>query len=254
MSLKFNYKFAVDNEIEINQDYDCFYYIHCNKLWNIDISGRSSFITFRGGIPYYKYPNIGAKINPAYVAWWGIINLNRYLKFKNIHNLERMHISTEWLKENYKENRDYVYWEYEFDWPNGTCLLKSPWACGLAQALVASLFFRVAKAENDHELFEIAQKALNIFNYRVEDGGLKTTLNGYDFYEEYPSEPSTCVLDGSLFITLAFYDLYLATGEKKLFDSAFEGIVNNLDYWDYNNMWSYYGNFGYLSSIQYHLL
>ncbi|MBT6052756.1 MAG: hypothetical protein HOG49_38645 [Candidatus Scalindua sp.] len=253
MSLKFHFKLSDENRIKINNNYDS-YYIHCNKLWNIDITGKSPFISFKDGIPYFMYPNIGAKINPAYVAWWGIINLNSYLADNNNHNLEQLNKSVNWLKTNYKEKRDYVYWEYRFDWPNGRTVLKAPWICGLAQALSASLFYRAHKLNKESSLTNLAEKALNIFNYSIEDGGLKTTLNGYDFYEEYPTEPSTYVLDGSLFIALAFYDLYLETGNDSLFNSSCEGITNNIDYWNYKNQWSYYGNFGYLSSIQYHML
>ncbi len=242
------------SSVQINKDYRHLYYIHSESLWNVTLDGSSSLSSIENNVPIFNYPIIGKRYNPSYIAWWGIINLNKYLIDNNSVNLKRVEASINWLKVNRKEKNDYIFWEYDFDWPNGKTVLKAPWCSGMSQALAASLFLRAYKISDDKELISLAKQALNMLNYYIKDGGLKTTLNGYDFYEEYPTEPSTCVLDGSLFITLACHDLYLETGDNHLFKSSMEGIVNNLNCWNYNNLWSYYGNFGYLSSMQYHLL
>lgn len=252
--MNFNPFIKYVSPVRINEDYRNLYYIHSESLWNITMDGSSPHASIADNVPVFHYPIIGKRYNPSFIAWWGIINLNQYLIDRNSVNLKRVEASINWLQVNKKEKRDYIFWEYDFDWPNGKTVLKAPWSSGLSQALAASLFLRTYKINGEKDLIDLAKKALNMLNYHINDGGLKTTLNGYDFYEEYPSEPSTCVLDGSLFITLAFYDLFLETGNNDLFKSSFEGIVNNLDYWNYNNLWSYYGNFGYLSSMQYHLL
>lgn len=240
--------------VEINNDYRNLYYVHSESLWNITMDGSSPNSSIVDDVPIFHYPIIGKRHNPSFIAWWGIINLNKYIADKNRTNLKRVEASINWLKTNSNERKDYTFWEYNFDWPNGKTVLKAPWCSGLSQALVASLFLRTSRIKGEKDLIVLAKRALNIFKYHISDGGLKTTLNGYDFYEEYPTEPSTCVLDGSLFIALAFYDLFLETGNDSLFNSSCEGIANNLDYWNYRNLWSYYGNFGYLSSIQYHIL
>lgn len=250
------FTFKLDHSLEILDDFRKNYFLDSDNLWDINCEGNSSRVRLNEeGVPIINYPLLGDHVNPAYVAWWGLININNYHRSNGELCLKRIKDCYNWLANRGREENDCIYWDYTFDWPNKGTVLKAPWYSGMAQALIASFLYRVSWnnlcEESDADL---AVKALNCLKLSITENGCKTELNGYDYYEEYPIENSTRVLDGSLFIVLALYDYYLDTGDKAWFKSALEGISSNLSYWDCCGIWSWYGNFGYTCTNQYHAL
>jgi hypothetical protein len=64
-------------------------------------------------------------------------------------------------------------------------------------------------------------------------------------------------MDGFMTSLLGLFDLYVETGDSKvyeLFMQGVEGVRYFLPRWDYQNKWSWYANHGYLCPPGYHCL
>lgn len=202
---------------------------------------------------------IGRNYNPAYVAWHGISNLQKWLETKDDKYYGVFKDQVSWLKENYKDGaeRGYV-WTYEFDWQEGLKgRFKAPWISAMAQGLCISLLVRASTVLNDAECLQIAAQAVKVFELNVEAGGVRHIEDGHALYEEYPAYPLAHVLDGSLFALVGLYDLWRATSNesnKKIFFEGVRGVEYKLAFWNYRNKWSWYGSHGYLCPPLYNKL
>lgn len=212
------------------------------------------------GAVYNNYGGtIGKQYNPAYVAWHGITNLQKWLDTKDDNSFKVFQNQIAWLKQNFKDwGEKGVVWTYDFDWQEGLKgSFKAPWISAMAQGLAISLLIRASSINNDEECLKIANKAIKVFEVDIKDGGVRHTENGYILYEEYPAYPLAHVLDGFIFALLGLYDLWRATGEnhiKELFDNGIKGLEYKLEFWNYRNKWSWYGSHGYLCPAQYNKL
>ena len=82
-----------------------------------------------------------------------------------------------------------------------------------------------------------------------------TFPDGAPCAEEYPTEPSTCVLNGALFALFGLWDAYLLDGETAPLFDMLEGIADNLSRYDIG-FWSRYqlGRDAHTASVIYHYL
>lgn len=237
------------------------YHIQSDSLFGISLSKdklSKKVHLDEKSIPMREYKNLGIYYNPAYIAWWAIINLEEYIKNNDEDYLEAFYSSVRWLCENFIETeRGFVVWSYNFDWKEGKSILKAPWFSALSQGLAISVLVRAYLLSEDIKLLELAKKATRIYEVEVKNGGIKTLEDGYVFYEEYPSYPLARVLDGFIFSLLGLYDYYLVSKDlkvKRLFEDGYKALTNNIQYWNYNNIWSWYGSHGNLSSPMYNKL
>lgn len=237
------------------------YYIKSDNLFGISLSENklSKKVHFdENNLPMREYRNLGIYYNPAYIAWWAIINLEEYVKNDDVNYLENFYSSIHWLCENCIETeRGFVIWPYNFDWKEGKSILKAPWFSALAQGLAISVLVRAYLLSGNIKLLELAKKGTKVYEVEVKNGGIKTLKDGYVFYEEYPSYPLARVLDGFIFSLLGLYDYYRVSKDlevKKLFEDGYKALTNNIEYWNYNDRWSWYGSHGNLSSPMYNKL
>lgn len=84
--------------------------------------------------------------------------------------------------------------------------LKAGWYCGMAQGQAVSLFARAHSLTKDPVYREAAHRALEVVNTPVERGGVLAKIGGLDFYEEYPTTPSSYTLNGFMFCLIGLYD------------------------------------------------
>ncbi len=125
------------------------------------------------------------------------------------------------------------------------------------QGVVISALIRAYRLLKEDELLDLCEKASLVFTSTVEEGGVKTFDNGYTLYEEYPAYPLPRILDGFLFSLLGLYDLAVETNSQKvkdLFCDGIEGLKANLEFWNYQNIWTRYGAHRYLCPPHYHKL
>jgi heparosan-N-sulfate-glucuronate 5-epimerase len=91
-------------------------------------------------------------------------------------------------------------------------------------------------------------------------GGAQALLGGGPFYEEYPTDPPSFVLNGAIFALWGVYDVSLrldADGAGKDFADALAALASNIERWDCG-YWSLYDLFPHpvpnVASSAYHSL
>ena len=123
-------------------------------------------------------------------------------------------IYTEWLANNYSYiSDDAIVWEYNFDY--FPYLQNAPWVSSMAQGGAIRIFLRAFLLTNNEYYLELAKKAVNSFKVDYEDGGFRQ----YDgdanvYYEEYPGNPTTHVLNGFIFAIWGLYEYWIVTGDE----------------------------------------
>uniref|UniRef100_A0A8W8K946 heparosan-N-sulfate-glucuronate 5-epimerase n=1 Tax=Magallana gigas TaxID=29159 RepID=A0A8W8K946_MAGGI len=86
--------------------------------------------------------------------------------------------------------------------------LEPGWYSAMGQGQAISLLVRAYVASKNNTYLEAAGKALDIFDIPSSKGGvLAKFLNSFDWYEEYPTTPSSFVLNGFIYSLIGLYDL-----------------------------------------------
>ncbi|MFM5846220.1 D-glucuronyl C5-epimerase family protein [Aeromonas veronii] len=89
-----------------------------------------------------------------------------------------------------------------------TEMMPSGWVSALAQGLTISFLCRAYWATKDDRYLSSAKCGLKPYYKHVSEGGILTYWDSeYEFYEEYPTKPSSFVLNGFIFSILGLYDL-----------------------------------------------
>jgi hypothetical protein len=228
------------------------YYITSDRLFLDDLEFDADGVAMR------NYRVLGRQYNPVFVAWWGLVNLDRYLTGKGRPCLDTFLTQARWLKDHAAERPDgAVIWPCHFDWQEGRCRLPRPWFSAMYQGLVISTLVRAYRLNGDRELLTLCEKGARVFEKGIEEGGVRTVEGDRVLYEEYPGYPLARVLDGYLFSLLGLYDLVSQTGNLRvfrLFSEGLAGLIATIDRWNYRNKWSWYGTHGYLCPPHYHKL
>ena len=227
------------------------YYIYSDRLF-FDAMERDS-----DGIPVHRSRTLRT-YNPAYVAWYGLTSLERWLRREDPAGRDTFLQQVKWLEAHAVERPDSaIVWPLTFDWQEGACALKAPWISAMVQGLVISCLVRAHRITGEQRLLDLCQRATRVFEQSIEDGGVRTVEAGGLMYEEYPGFPLPRVLDGSLFGLLGLYDLWAETDDARvfqLFTAGIAGLRHALPFWDYKGKWSWYGSHGYLCPPHYNKL
>jgi len=212
----------------------------------------------QSGIPMTWYRQTGTAYWPAYIAWYGLVNLGHYLRGNDGRYLDIFLKHVAWLENNAVVRSDgAVVWPMKFDYIVGSTYLKAPWVSSHAQGLVISALIRAWRVTRRPQLLQLLSGSARIFQLDEESSGIRAMLNGYAFYTEVPGGPAPGILDGCMTGLLGLYDLYVETADaevKQLFDDGIAGLQQNLRLWDYRDKWSWYMNMTYLSPPAYHRL
>ncbi|MFQ2328852.1 D-glucuronyl C5-epimerase family protein [Aeromonas dhakensis] len=89
-----------------------------------------------------------------------------------------------------------------------TATMPSGWVSALAQGLTISFLCRAYQVTKDDRYLNSAKYGLKPYYKHVSEGGILTYWDSeYEFYEEYPTKPSSFVLNGFIFSILGLYDL-----------------------------------------------
>jgi hypothetical protein len=209
------------------------------------------------GIPKAWYRVTGAVYWPAYIAWYGLVQLGHYLRRGDEANLSSFLKQVSWLEKNAVLRSDgTVVWPMNFDYPNGAVLLKAPWISAYTQGLVISALVRAWRLTKRPELLELLKNSAKVFELDVKDFGVRVLLEGHTLYTEIPGGPLPGILDGFMTSLIGLYDLYVETEEPvvgRLFEEGIAGLKYALPRWDYRSKWSWY-DCAYLGPPAYHNL
>ena len=210
------------------------------------------------GIPQTWYRVTGTQYWPAYVAWYGLVNLGHHLRRRDQASLDIFLNQIDWLERQAVIREDgTAVWTMNFDYPVGPTLLRAPWVSAHAQGLVMSALVRGWRITGRLNLLDLLSRSAKLFELDADHDGIRVPVSGHVLYTEVPGGPPPGILDGFMTSLLGLYDLYTETGDlhvSKLFVDGIEGLKFMLPSWDYHRKWSWYGSHGYLSPPAYHCL
>src|SRR5438093_11320246 len=228
------------------------YHVASDVLWldNLDVDAD--------GVAMKLYRAHGYQYNPLFVAWWGLVHLQRHLRRPDQKSLDTFFTQVRWLRSQAVERADgALVWPCHFDWQEGWCRLRAPWISAMYQGVVISALIRAYRMTGDRELVALCEAGARVFEKNVEEGGVRTVERGKVHFEEYPGYPLARVLDGFLFSLLGLYDLLVETEDRntrQLFSDGVNGLTRTIEFWDYRKKWTWYGSHGFLCLPQYNVL
>ena len=135
-------------------------------------------------------------------------------------------------------------WLHRFVFPH-TYPLHRPWLSAMAQGQGASLLLRLYGETGDEAFAEAARRALRPLRVPVSAGGTLASVGGGPFLEEYPTDPSSFVLNGTFFALWGLQEVAVALDDEQaaaLFEEALEVLARELGRWD-TGYWSRYDLF-----------
>lgn len=137
-------------------------------------------------------------------------------------------------------------WSINFDhmfYKGRTALMNAPWYSAMAQGQVLSTLVRAYSLSKDEKYLESAKKGLFLYTIPVELGGvLRKFENEFLFYEEYPTEPASYVLNGFIYSLFGLYDVYKICDDnlaQKLYKEGIKTLKRMLSLYDLGNRTSY---------------
>ena len=228
------------------------YYIYSDRLsWSrmrLDVRG----------IPLYSDRLFGETYHPAYIAWYGLVNLGHYVRGRDSVGLSVFLKQVEWLEGRAVRRHDgAVVWPASHDWWEGKTFLEAPWISAYIQGLAISALVRAYRITGRPALFDLLLGAAEVFKKDVKDGGVRQLHRGNVVFAEYPGYPAPGALDALMTGLLGLYDLFVETKDPDvgaLFEQGLDSVKCTLPFWDYRKKWSWYANHEYLSPPEYHKL
>jgi hypothetical protein len=251
--LSFRFEYPLDIVPEAGPKESLHYYIYSEKLtWSVMSMDAT-------GVPRCRNRLSGLFYKPAYIAWWGLVNLGHFLRHNDEPSRDAFLKQVDWLESNAVVRPDgCAVWQNNFDCLQASTFLKSPWVSAYDQGLVISAMVRGYRFTKRPKLLELLQGASRVFELDVQDGGVREPLpSGGATYSELPGQTLPGILDGFMSSLLGLYDLYTETGDPavgKLFGDGIQGLKSMLPKWDYRKRWSWYASHEYLCPPGYHWL
>lgn len=248
--LEFRFHYPLDRDPAAGPKDSLHYYLYSDKLsW--DIMSMDST-----GVPRVRTRLAGLIYRPAYIAWWGLVNLGHFLRRNDSASREAFLKQIDWLEAHATVRSDgAAVWFIDYDCVNGKTRIKAPWVSAYDQGLVVSALVRGYRFTKRSHLLELLRKASRIFTLDVNKGGVRDPLPAGALYSELPGQSIPGIQDGFMSSLLGLYDLFVETQDpavKKLFDEGIIGLNAMLPLWDYRNRWSWYGSRAYLCPPSYH--
>ncbi|KUK65916.1 MAG: Putative D-glucuronyl C5-epimerase (Heparin/heparansulfate:glucuronic acid C5 epimerase) [Desulfotomaculum sp. 46_80] len=134
-----------------------------------------------------------------------------------------------WLVDNSINKDGAMFFPFTFDYaPYWSYSLKAPWNSGLTQGLALGLFSLLYKYTGQDEYRHFADMVYRSYKIPLEKGGFTRFEKDGPFFEEYPTETPTRVLNGAAVTMLALHD-YATIVNNKEAERMFESSVHRFD-------------------------
>jgi heparosan-N-sulfate-glucuronate 5-epimerase len=213
----------------------------------VDLSAKArEFIgrTNEVGVPLTDYGGaIGLRLQPVTVCQVALGWHDRWLAERNPQHLERFLAIADWLM------KQQVPWKNGGAWPipiTYHCYegLKAPWVSALVQGQALSVLARVVRLRPAwaRRARRAMEASFALFELDSAKGGVRCEDELGPAYEEYPSQPSSFVLNGLISALFGVYDYALVQGNgpaRRAFDRAVTALVHRLAKYDLG-FWSRY--------------
>ena len=175
------------------------------------------------------------------IAQYCFILFAKYYGSKDDKCYNQLKLCLDVLEKEKSENENTVCWIQKNDCERYA--IKAPWVSSMAIGEVMSVYLRMYQIEGNESYLNVAKKAYEFLKIDVADGGVRRRdENGYLWFEEYPSNPPSYVLNGFIYTLFGLYDLYRVTGMadvKKDIDECIMTLKDNLHRFD-SGYWSNY--------------
>ncbi|WP_246942870.1 D-glucuronyl C5-epimerase family protein [Bacillus pinisoli] len=195
-------------------------YLNFDKIrvedWNVDFGEDGIPINnFRWGKHYY----------PITIAHYGLQHHALFVLNNEISNKEIFLKVSDWFVKNQTSKGGWPSLFEHMYYKGRTQVMKSPWHSSLAQGLIISLLVRAFHTTGKDIYIKSAMKGFKLYTIPVKKGGtFRKFEDKYWFYEEYPTEPASYVLNGFIFSLFGLYDLSMVTHNKSVKRYYSEGI------------------------------
>jgi heparosan-N-sulfate-glucuronate 5-epimerase len=182
-----------------------FYYIAHDAILLRKFSFDSS------GIPYFEYKEpIGGQYTPVITALFALDVWNKAggLTSNDQEGISRFLVLADWFLKHAEEFRGRYGWFYHFNWDCNRVQLSGPWLSAMGNGMGISTLVRAWLVTGREEYLHSCERALEIFEYPISNGGVRAVDNhGCVWFEEYPVMPELHVLNGFIFSLFGLYDL-----------------------------------------------
>jgi hypothetical protein len=194
----------------------------------------------KNGIPYY---NLDAKptYKPVITIQYALMCYDLLKKgIETEENTLKIKKCLKWLDDKKEHFKDSYIWRNEY---NEQYDIQKGWVSGMYQGQAISFYLRAYQLFNDITYLKTAEKIFNSFDISFEEGGFKRVdENGCLWFEEYPTDKPSYVLNGFIYAMFGIFDFYRVTKRddaKLLWDSCTHTLeinINKYDVW----YWSIY--------------
>lgn len=198
---------------------------------------------------------------PVTIAQYALGNFDMYIDKGSSEYLEHLILCADWFVNNLNKINTDLY-GYANNYDKDIYGLKKPWLSSLSQGQAMSVLSRAYYASGDNRYLGTCKKMLTSFELGNEKGGVLVDLNNGYFYEEYPSNPPSFVLNGFIFSLWGLLDYYISSRDNKaldLYNKGLNTLENNIGLYNIKVLnWSRYDLFPFkitdIASIFYHKL
>ncbi len=113
-------------------------------------------------------------------------------------------------------------------------ILEAGWHSAMAQGHAISVLTRAFAVTTDRRYLDAAEHATRLFDREARDGGIRNTLFGIGWFEEYPTQPGSYVLNGFIYALIGLYDLsrQQSSTATRLFNEGIESLNKLLPLYD----------------------
>ena len=176
--------------------------------------------------------DIGIRYQPIGVAQYALGNFALYLDTGVNDYKSAFFAQVNWLMDNMKiTSAGTAVWEFDYNFLPRQYDLTLPWISSMAQGQIISVLLRANRLTKDQNYLDAAENALKTFHRSISEGGVAWTNDeGFTFYEEYPSNPLSHVLNGHIFAMFGVYDFYRVTGSEDALSLFQEGVNTVKEY------------------------
>jgi hypothetical protein len=193
------------------------------------------------GVPMCTVSSNELKYFPINIAQYGFMLHADYLHSKSDATLKTLLYCIDRLEVLKTETQTEAIWWH--DYHEEKYNIRPNWASAMAQGEIISLYLRVYQITGNNKLLKTAEKAYAFLQNDTSDKKVRIyDQNGDLWFEEYPSTPSSYVLNGFIYALFGIYDLYRVTKNKnaeKDIQLCIQTLKNNLHLFD-AGYWTYY--------------
>ena len=172
---------------------------------------------------------------PVTIAQFGLAAHQRFLQNQSDEDYSRFLLAANWLVNHLKKGEDNFWvWEHDFSMP--IYHLDPPWVSAMAQGQGMSLLLRAYEQTKKMVYLKASRAAFQAFLFPIEKGGVTCAdEEGNVWFEEYPTDPPSHVLNGMIFAMIGIYDYLFVTADvdaHRLFESGIITFLKKLGSYD----------------------